>query len=36
MLEIKKRNNSAKTVSGVTIFNLCEMAGHALRLYQVS
>ena len=30
MPEIKKRNNSAKTVSGVTSFNLCKMAGHAL------
>ena len=36
MPEIKKGNNSAKNVSGVTIFNLCKMAGHALHLYQVS
>ena len=36
MPEIKKGNNSAKNVSGVTIFNLCQMAGHALLLYQVS
>ena len=36
MLEIKKGNNSAKNVSGVTSFNLCKMAGHALHLYQVS
>ena len=34
--EINKGNNSAKNVSGVTIFNLCKMAGHALHLYQVS
>ena len=27
MPEIKKGNNSAKNVSGVTIFNLCKMAG---------
>ena len=32
---IKKGNNSAKDVSGVTVFNLCEIAGHALHLYQV-
>ena len=31
MPEIKKGNNSAKNVSGVTSFlNLCKMAGHAL------
>ena len=30
MLEIKKGNNSANDVSGVTSFNLCKMAGHAL------
>ena len=36
MPEIKKRNNSAKIISGVTSFNLCKMAGHALHLYQVS
>ena len=38
MLEIKKGNNSAKNVSGVTvtIFYLCTMASHALHLYQVS
>ena len=30
MPEIKKGNNSAKNVSGVTTFNLCKMAGHAL------
>ena len=30
MPEIKKGNNSANTVSGVTSFNLCKMAGHAL------
>ena len=27
---IKKGNNSANNVSGVTTFNLCKMAGHAL------
>ena len=31
MLEIKKGNNSANNVSGVTSFNLCKMAGHALQ-----
>ena len=36
MPEIKKGNNSAKTESGVTIINLCKMAGHALHLYHVS
>ena len=30
MLAIKKGNNSAKNVNGVTSFNLCKMAGHAL------
>ena len=30
MPEIKKGNNSANNVSGVTSFNLCKMAGHAL------
>ena len=30
MLDIKKGNNSVKNVSGVTCFNLCKMAGHAL------
>ena len=30
MPEIKKGNNSADNVSGVTCFNLCKMAGHAL------
>ena len=34
MPEIKKGNNSAKNVSGVTIYNLCRMAGHALHLYR--
>ena len=28
MPKIKKGNNSAKNVSGVTSFNLCKMAGH--------
>ena len=36
MPQIKKGNNSAKNVSGVTSFNLYKMAGHALHLYQVS
>ena len=36
MPEITKGNNSTKNVSGVTSFNLCKMAGHALHLYQVS
>ena len=30
MPEIKKGNNSANNVSGMTSFNLCKMAGHAL------
>ena len=30
MPEIKKGNNSANNVSGVTSFNICKMAGHAL------
>ena len=30
MPEIKKGKNSANNVSGVTTFNLCKMAGHAL------
>ena len=30
MPEIKKENNSANNISGVTSFNLCKMAGHAL------
>ena len=34
MPKIKKGNNSAKNVSGVTTFYLCKMAGHALHLYQ--
>ena len=29
MPEIKKGNNSANNVSGVTSFSLCKMAGHA-------
>ena len=35
MPEIKKGNNSAKSISGVTSFNLCKMAGHTLDLYQI-
>ena len=34
MPEIKKGNNSANNVSGVTTFNLCKMAGHDLEPYQ--
>ena len=30
MPEIKKGNNTANNVSGVTSFNLCKMACHAL------
>ena len=30
MPDIKKGNNSANNVGGVTCFNLCKMAGHAL------
>ena len=30
MPEIKKGNNSANNVNGVTSFTLCKMAGHAL------
>ena len=30
MPEIKKGNNSANNVRGVTSFYLCKMAGHAL------
>ena len=30
MPEIKKGNNSANNVGGVTSFNICIMAGHAL------
>ena len=30
MPEIKKANNLANNVSGVTSFNLCKMAGNAL------
>ena len=30
MPDIKKGTNSANNVSGVTSFNLCKMAGHAL------
>ena len=30
MPEVKKGNNSANNVSGVTSFNLCIMAGHVL------
>ena len=36
MPEIIKGNNSANNVNGVTSFNLCKMAGHALHCNQVS
>ena len=36
MPEIKKGNNSANDVSGVTSFNLCKMAGHALHCTKLS
>ena len=36
MPEIKKGNNSANNVSGVTSFNLCRMAGHALHCEIIS
>ena len=36
ILKITKGNNSAKNVSGVTVFNLCMLSGHALYLCQVS
>ena len=35
MSEIKKGKNSANNVSGVTCFNLCKMAGHALHCTKV-
>ena len=31
--KLKKENNSAKNVGGVTIFILCKLAGHALHLF---
>ena len=34
--EITKGNNSAKTVGGATVVNLCMSSGHALYLCQVS
>ena len=33
--KITKRNNSAKNVDGVTIFNLGMSSGHALYFYKV-
>ena len=36
MPEIKKGNNSANNVSGVTSFYLCKMAGHALHCTKFS
>ena len=35
-LKITKGNNSAKTVGGLTVVNLCMSSGHALYLCQVS
>ena len=35
ILKITKENNSAKTVGGVTVVNLCTSSGHALYFYQV-
>ena len=35
MPEIKKGNNSAKTVGGAIVVNLCMPSGHALCLCQV-
>ena len=35
MPKIKKGNYSANNVSGVTSFNLCKMAGHALHCTKV-
>ena len=35
ILKIKKGNNSAKNVGGVTVVNLCTSSGQALYLYQV-
>ena len=36
MPEIKKRNYSAKKISGVTSLHLCKMAGHALHCTKFS
>ena len=36
ILKITKGNNSAKTVGGATVVNLCMSSGHALYLCQVS
>ena len=35
ILKISKGNNSAKNVSGVTVFNSCTLSDHALYFYQV-
>ena len=35
ILKITKRNNSAKNLDGVTVFDLCTSSGHALYFYQV-
>ena len=35
ILKITKENNSAKTVGGVTVVDLCTSSGHALYFYQV-
>ena len=34
-MENSKGNNSAKTVGGVSVVNLCMSSGHALYFYQV-
>ena len=35
ILNITKGNNSAKSVGGVTVVNLCTSSGHVLYFYQV-
>ena len=35
ILNITKRDNSAKNIGGVTIVNLCTSSGHALYFYTV-
>ena len=34
--KLQKGNNSAKTVGGINVVNLCISSGHALYFYQVS
>ena len=36
ILKITKGNNSAKSVGGVNVVNLCTSSGHALYMCQVS